>query len=134
MPFSHGWLRISDGTSCVLYDPMYHKIESYLFDTEIDENMIFSNYTVSAWPFATLRKIGLKTLLSGITAVKAYNGKNIELKIRPELSLRSQLGGQITGEVYIENGGILRLVNGSIETATSKNGPRLLYPLLDIEK
>ena len=134
MPFSHAWLRISDGKQCILYDPMYHKIENYLFDTPMDENMNFSNYTISAYPFATLQKIGLKKLLSGIKIVKSYDGKAHELKVVPELSLKSQLGGQMAGEVYIERGGILRLVNGNVETTISKNGPRLLYPLLDIEK
>lgn len=134
MPFSHSWLRISNGKQCILYDPMYHRIETYLFDSPIDSNNKFSNYTVSAWPFATLQKIGMRKLLSGLRTIKTHSGDGFELKVIPELSLKSQLGGQIAGEVYIQNGGVLKLVNGNVETAISKNGPRLLYPLLDIEK
>jgi len=138
LPFEHGWLRVSDGISCVLYDPMYDNKFYYQFDTKPKSENPFSRYTVSAYPFARLHNsIGLTAAGNGIALVESYEDSGKRMIVQDEYTVKSQLGGHIAGQVRTD-GGILELVNGNlsneIQEKKGKNGPRMLYPLVDLEK
>jgi len=135
LPFGHAWLRISDGHSCVLYDPMYGKTFQYVFDTMPDGNNPFSRYTVSAFPIAKLHEsIRFSELGNGVRIVKSHDGGK-EVVVEDKDTLTAQIGGQIPGQVKAKGGNLI-FVNGNISCGPEniKNAPRLLYPLLFLEK
>ena len=116
---------------------MYDKKFYYKFDTKPNPENPFSRYTVSAYPFAKLHNlIGLTAVGNGIALADAYEGGGKRVVVNDEYTVKSQLGGHIAGQVRTD-GGILKLVNGNIENelpAKDKDGPRMLYPLVELEK
>lgn len=138
LPFGHEWLRISNGSSCVLYDPMYNKSFFYKFDTKPGPNNPFSRHTVRCLPFAKLyNSIKLTSISNSLKMIESYEKderQSHDLVLSDECTVDSQLGGQIAA--YIKtNGGILTLIDGNISNETeTKNGPRILYPMIALEK
>lgn len=135
LPFGHEWLRISDGDSCVLYDPMYDKRFYYKFDTHPNSGNPFSNYTVSALPFAQLHNlIKLTTVGGSLKLAESHIDSGREFLVENEHTINCQLGGQIAAYAKTD-GGVLKLVDGNISNEVqAESGPRLLYPLIALEK
>lgn len=118
-PFSHEWLRLTDGDRVALYDPMYGRFQFFSRQGQSYEevkggNYDFGNYSVKAFPHQVIFAKGMNAkAVQGIRLVDSFDGPTKEFFVLDQFARSSQIEGGMYG-VFVEGSGVVKLYDGYV--------------------
>jgi hypothetical protein len=131
-PFSHQWMRITDGNNVYLFDPMYEKLAVFEQDGEAfyamdEQDSHFTNLTPACYPAGKLiTQMGIQRW-GGVRVVEPYDNGGGEVYVDNEESLPIQLTNNTAFSFEIEKEKELEIYNGAVKTGTSDTS--LYFPV-----
>jgi len=133
--FHHEWLRFSDGTNVVVYDPFYKRLE--LYDAQsptVSESDPFVKYQVFAWGVGSFAKSHDYSLSANVTMIESHDKTGDEPWVIGDESASAQIFGEIPFAIRIPSAA-MTLVDGCIELSrkpTNRASGRHLIPILKL--
>jgi len=136
-PWSHQWMRISDGKNLYLFDPMYEKLAIFEQEgSEIyamnDQDAHFIHLTPGCYPAAKLINSLNLQRCGGVNIVESYDGKAHEVYVPNPDSLPAQLTNKMNFVFEVEKEGIIDVHNRAIKTQLGDSSS--YFPIQSIEK
>jgi hypothetical protein len=138
---NHVWLRVSNGSEVILYDPYYGRRSTYeLASTELTPDDPFRLYTVQAEGAGVIiNKLNAQKLESSVED-RTRLVRNVKGGYEAYLSDEHSFLAQVRGSqevIFQTSGGEMEFMNGTIERSRdprSNTAGRMLSPVLGIEK